>query len=187
MSYIQNGGYYTEYGTPTPTNSPLAPPDYVPPPVTPTVFTSTFKPTALSTYNRTEGFVSTYYGPTAAQGKYTGMTGWVEGRITFGTNVANYWQGGYNITVQMRLHRKNSTHGSSSAVKPDPDNFLAGGLSTWPTAGAVRGGWSDWASVSSAEFSTTTDKEFRFYSPTLDTGYAIWDDAEVEVTVTKDV
>ena len=174
--------FYNETGTLTPTNS-----AYSPPAVTPTVFTSTFKPTALSTYNRTEGFVSTYYGSTAAQGKYTGMSGWVEGRITFGTNVANYWQGGYNISVRMRLHRMNSTHGTSAAVKPDPDNFLAGGLSTWPTAGAIRGGWSDWASVSSAEFPTSTNKEFRFYSPTLDTGYAFWDDAEVEVTVTKDV
>lgn len=181
-SHVSSQGIFALNGTLTETNS-----GFTTPPTTPTVFSSVFKPSKLETYNRTEGYISSYYGSTAAQGKYTGMAGWLEGRITFGTNVANYWQGGYNISVQMRLHRKDSTHGLSSAVKPDPDNFLAGGSTTWPTAGALRGGWSEWASVASSEFSTTASKEFRFYSGVLDSGYAIWDDAEVKVTVTKDI
>lgn len=152
------------------------------PPTTPTVFSSVFKPAKIYTKNHGSSSISTYYGATAAQGKYTGMEHYEDGYFDFGRNVYDYHQGGTNVSIQLRLHRKNSTHGPSAGVEPDPDNFTP----TGSFSSVTRGAWGNWVTVPTALF-TATGAILRFYSSLLDAGYAIWDDAEVKVTVTKDV
>ena len=173
-----DNGYMIEQGTANPTDS-----TFIKPPTVSKTFSTVIKKAKLDTLNYTTGYMATsYYGANAAQGRYTGMTGWMEGQITFDKTVPNYWEGATSKTVQMRLHRKNTSHGQSAAVKPKPNNFTA----SWGT-GAIRGGWTSWATVPASLFNEGGNTLLKFRGTVLDSDYAIWDDAEVKITITKDV
>lgn len=108
--------------------------------------------------------------------------GWKDGRVRMGAEVYNFFNGGTAISIRMRLRRKNTTHGSSGAVYPAPYNHSA----SFPS-GAVRGGWTGWATVPSSLF-TSGGATLTYYNGVSGSaGYAIWDAIEVEVTVTKNV
>lgn len=174
---FKSSGFIIAEGTLTETNS-----SYSPPASTPTVFVGTFVPTSIKTYNHDTSTIDTTYGDNAAQGKWYTMSYWKDAVLAFDSDIYNYWQGGYNVTVEMRLRRKNSTHGTSSGVAPVPYNF-----SPSEAFNAVaRGAWTDWTTVPSSVFGSG-GATLKFYSSVLDSGYAIWDACEVRVTVTKDV
>lgn len=149
-----------------------------PPPVTNTKLTQIFTAATFDTLSYGSS-VNSYYGSTAAQNKWTtGMTSWQQARIRMGSAVRDFYSGGSNISVRMRLRRKNSSHGYTSAISPTPSNFSCS------MSGAVRGGWTGWGSVSYGTFGTSVD--LRLGSNTY-SNYAIWDAIQVEVTVTKPI
>lgn len=167
----------TIHGTLNPTAS-----TFSVPPVTAKTFTAVFSPTSMYTVNHDTASVDGYYGATAAQGKYSGMSYWKDGVMTFGPDIYNYWQGGYNVLVEMRVRRKNSSHGSSAGVVPQAYNF-----SPSEAFNAIgQGGWSEWTTVPAAVFGAG-GATLKFYNGNLNSGYAIFDAAEVKVTVTKNV
>lgn len=179
VSNIGNdNGYIVEQGTQTPTDS-----MFQKPPTVRKTFTTIIKKVKLDTFNYTSGYMATsYYGSNAAQGRYTGMTGWMEGQVTFDKTVPNYWKGAVTKKVEMRLRRKNTSHGGSAPVKPKASNFTA----SWAT-GATRGGWTSWGTIPVSAFTEGGNSLFKFRGTVLNSDYAIWDDAEVKVTITKDV
>jgi len=139
---------------------------YSPPPVTNETFTQVFSSATFDTLVHGTTSVDSYYGSTATQNRWDSSMGWKDGRVRLSSAIYNFFNGGANISIRYRLRRKNSTHGSSLAVKPAPYNHSAS-FST----GATRGGWT-----------------LTFYNGVQGTsGYAIWDAIEVEVTVTKQV
>lgn len=176
-TYTSVGSIYS-YGTITPTNS-----SYSPPAATPTVFTSTFVHTSVYTVVHDTTTVDTYYGASACQNRWDSTMGWKDGVFTFGSDIYNYWQGGYNVLIEMRLRRKNSAHGSSGGVAPAPYNF-----SPSEAFNAVgRGIWTDWTTVTSSVFGSG-GATLKFYNGVQGSaGYAIWDAVEVKVTVTKNI
>lgn len=177
---VNNNGQYETNGTNTPTAS-----AYAPPAQTDQTFTGVYSPTQINTYSYEYGAISSHYGTTAAQNRWDSSTGMFRGQIQFGADLYNYIQdrkAGTTPTVQIRLRRKNSTHGTSSAVTPRPYNFT-------PTAGftgATRGGWSGWATIPYTLI-TASGFQFQFYDNTTGYSYAIWDAAEVKVTKVKTV
>lgn len=173
--YAPDGLAVTNNVTPTTTA-------FAAPAVTPTVFTGLFVPASMYTVNHDTTSVDSYYGATAAQGRYSGMSYWKDGVMTFGADIYNYWQGGYNVTVEMRVRRKNSSHGTSAGVVPTAYNF-----SPSEAFNAIgQGVWSEWTTVPSSVFGAS-GATLKFYNGNLNSGYAILDAAEVRVTVTKDV
>ncbi|WP_312459472.1 phage tail spike protein [Proteiniclasticum sp.] len=155
---------------------------YSPPAVTSKTFVQTFTGGIFDTIKHGTTSISTYYGASAAQNRWDSSVGWVDGRIRFGSEIYNFLNGGSNISIRMRLRRKNSSHGSSGAVMPAPYNHSA----SFPS-GATRGGWTGWATVSSSLF-TSSGATLTYYNGVQGiNGYAIWDAVEVEVTVTKQV
>ena len=176
-NYNDDLGYVITQGTLTPTDS-----AFNKPPLTNKTFTYEIPAKSLSTYNYTSGFVSSYYGNNAAQGRYTGMTGWMEGRVVFGTNVASKFAGATSIKTYVKLKRSKPGHGPSAAVKPKSYGFTA----TWAT-GATLGGWSSYAEVPSSLFTTSGDTTLKFRGTVMDSDYAIWEDAMVKVVVVKRV
>jgi hypothetical protein len=155
---------------------------FSPPPVTNQTFTQVFSTAILDTLVHGTTTVDSYYGSTATQNRWDSSMGWKDGRVRMGNEIYNFFAGGSNITIKYRLRRKNSTHGTSLAVKPAPYNHSAS-FST----GALRGGWTSWATVSSSLF-TSAGATLTFYNGVQgSSGYAIWDAIEVEVTVTKQV
>ena len=152
------------------------------PPVTAQTSTAVFGPTSMYTVNHDTVSVDSYYGAAAAQGKYSGMSYWKDGIMTFGPDIYNYWQGGYNVLVEMRVRRKNSSHGSSAGVVPTAYNFTPS--EAFNAIG--QGVWSEWTTVPAAVFGSG-GATLKFYNGNLNSGYAILDAAEVRVTVTKDV
>lgn len=177
---VYSEGWYLENGTITLTGSAYSPPAQSEQP-----FTASFAPTALSTYTLA-GEWSTYYGSTAAQNRWDTSSPMTKGKIKFGADLYKYIadrKAGTTPTVKIRLRRKNSTHGTSSAVTPTPFNFT-------PTAGftgATRGGWSGWATIPYTLIGSG-GYEFQFMTqPSGSTGnsYAIWDYAEISVSKVK--
>lgn len=152
------------------------------PPVTNETFTQVFTAATFDTLVHGTTSVDSYYGSTATQNRWDSSMGWKDGRIRMNNAIYNFFNGGSNISIRYRLRRKNSTHGSSLAVKPAPYNHSAS-FST----GATRGGWTSWATVPSSLF-TSAGATLTFYNGVQGSaGYAIWDAIEVEVTVTKQV
>lgn len=172
-----SGLWYTQ-GTLTPTAS-----TYSPPATSPKEFKGTFSPTKLETYTP-GGVWSSYYGATAAQNRWDSSNPMCEGRITFGSDVFDYINdrdAGNAPTVRIRLRRRNSTHGTSSAVTPTPYNFVPTGFT-----GATRGGWTGWATIPYDQIGSS-GFTFKFYNNTQGNTYAIWDAAEIEVAKIKTV
>lgn len=155
---------------------------YSPPAITSKTFTHTFRTATFDSLHHGTSNVSAYYGASAAQNRWDSQTGWFDGRIRFGSEIYNFFNGGSNISIRMRLRRKNTSHGSSAAVIPAPYNHSA----SFPS-GATRGGWTGWATVPSSLF-TSGGATLTYYNGVQGSaGYAIWDAIEVEVTVTKNV
>jgi len=176
-----NAPAYEDFGTIHGTLNPTASTFNVPP-VTAKTFTAVFGPSSMYTVNHDTASVDSYYGATAAQGRYSGMSYWKDGVMTFGSNIYNYWQGGYNVIVEMRVRRKNSSHGTSAGVVPTAYNF-----SPSEAFNAIgQGIWSEWTTVPAAVFGSG-GATLKFFNGNLNSGYAILDAVEVRVTVTKDV
>lgn len=155
---------------------------YSPPPVTSKEFIQVFNGATFDSLHHGTSNVSAYYGASAAQNRWDSQTGWFDGRIRFGSEIYNFFNGGSNISIRMRLRRKNTSHGSSAAVMPAPYNHSA----SFPS-GATRGGWTGWATIPSSLF-TSGGATLTYYNGVQGSaGYAIWDAIEVEVTVTKTV
>lgn len=155
---------------------------YNPPAVTSKTFVQIFTGGIFDTIKHGTTSISTYYGASAAQNRWDSSVGWVDGRIRFGSEIYNFFNGGSNISIRMRLRRNNSSHGSSGAVMPAPYNHSA----SYPS-GATRGGWTGWATVPSSLF-TSGGATLTYYNGVQGSaGYAIWDAVEIEVTVTKNV
>ena len=155
---------------------------YNPPAITSKTFTHTFRTATFDTIQHGTSTVSAHYGATAAQNRWDSSNAWYNGRIRFGSEVYNFFNGGSAISIRMRLRRKNSSHGNSGAVTPAPYNHSA----SYPS-GATRGGWTGWATVPSSLF-TSGGATLTYYNGVQGiNGYAIWDAVEVEVTVTKNV
>lgn len=155
---------------------------YNPPAITNKTFTHTFRTATFDSLHHGTSNVSAYYGASAAQNRWDSSTGWFDGRIRLGAEIYNFFNGGSNISIRMRLRRKNTSHGSSAAVMPAPYNHSA----SFPS-GATRGGWTGWATVPSSLF-TSGGATLTYYNGVQGSaGYAIWDAIEVEVTVTKNV
>ena len=156
---------------------------YSPPAVTPTVFVGTFGHTSVYTVAHDTANVDSYYGASGAQNRWDSSMAWKDGVFTFGGDIYNYWQGGYNVLVEMRVRRKNSSHGSSGGVAPAPYNFAPS--ESFNAVG--RGIWTEWTTVPSSVFGSG-GATLKFYNGVSGaSGYAIWDAAEVKVTVTKNV
>lgn len=169
----------TTYGVIENAGTSLVPSAYAPPSITSQVYTSTFSSATFDTLVYGTSNVDSYYGASAAQNRWDSSMGWKQGRIRMGAEVYNFYNGGSAITVKVRLRRKNSSHGNSGAVLP-------AGIGTFAT-GALRGGWTSWATVSTSLFGAG-GADLRLYNGTTGaSGYAIWDAIEVEVTVTKNV
>lgn len=155
---------------------------YSPPAVTPKTFIQYFTSATFDTLVHGTSNVNSYYGASAAQNRWDSSVSWCDGRIRFGAEVYNFFAGGSNIQVQIRLRRKNSSHGNSGAVMPAPYNHSA----SFPS-GATRGGWTGWATVPSSLF-TSGGATLTYYNGVQGiNGYAIWDAVEVWVSVTKNV
>lgn len=160
----------------------ITPSSYAPPSVTSQTFTATFTNAVFDTLVHGTSNTNPYYGASAAQNRWDGSVSWCDGRIRFGPEIYNFFAGGSNIQVQIRLRRKNSSHGNSGAVMPAPYNHSA----SFPS-GATRGGWTGWAAISSSYF-TSGGADLRYYNGIQGlNGYAIWDAVEVWVSVTKNV
>jgi len=152
------------------------------PPVTSQQFIQTFNPTSLYTVNHDTTSVDSYYPNQAAQGRWSGMSYWKDGVIKFGADVANFFAGGTGTVVEIRVRRRNSTHGTSSGVVPTAYGWTPGSAFNALT----RGAWSNWVTVPAALF-TGSGATLKFYNGTLNSGYAILDAAEVRVTTTKNI
>lgn len=172
------GHHYIEQGTVSRVNS-----SYSVPPVTNKTFTQTFTSATFDTLIYGTSNLNTYFGDAAAQNRWDSLSGhWNEGRIRFSRAIFDFYSGGSSVSIRMRLRRRNTTHGASTAVFPRPRNHMASFAS-----GALRGGWSGWATVPSSLF-TSSGADLRYYNGVQGSaGYAIWDAVEVEVTVTKQV
>lgn len=158
------------------------PSEFSPPAITAKVFTQTFTTAVFETLVHGTTNVDSYFGAAAAQNRWDSTTGWKDGRIRFGAEIFDFFNGGSSITVQIRLRRKNSTHGNSGDVLPAPCNHSA----SFPS-GATRGGWTGWATISSSYF-TSGGASLTYYNGVSGiNGYAIWDAVEVWVQVTKNV
>ena len=89
------------------------------------------------------------------------------------------------------MRRKNTSHGASAAIKPDPANFSSTAFSS--ASGAVQGGWTGWGNLTVSNFSTSGNTLLTIGTGKTDVNYnpyryyAIWDIAEVEVTKIKNV
>ena len=143
------------------------------------IFKSVFSNVSLDTLSNGGNYVSAYYGKAAAQNKWTGMTTWAMGRIKMGNAIQQYIEGGSSVSIKMRMHRKNTSHGApSSAISPTPSNF------TCSMSGAKQNEWTGWGNISSVYFGSTVD--LRIGANTF-SNYAIWDAVQFEVTVTKQV
>ncbi|WP_313127526.1 phage tail protein [Proteiniclasticum ruminis] len=172
----QDTGFAREYNL-IPTNS-----SYSPPAITSKTFTQTFTSATFDTLVHGTSNPNPYYGASAAQNRWDSSVSWCDGRIRFGPEIYNFFAGGSNIQVQIRLRRKNSSHGNSGAVMPAPYNHSA----SFPS-GATRGGWTGWATIPSSLF-TTEGATLTYYNGVQGlNGYAIWDAVEVWVSVTKNV
>lgn len=148
------------------------------PPVTSKTFERYFTTATFDTLHN-GGSVDSYYGSTGAQNRWTGMSGWKLARIRMGGEVAAFIAGGTGVQIQMRLHRKDSSHGyPSSAIPPTPSNFSCS------MTGAIRNGWTGWGVISSSYFGSSVD--LRLGSNTY-SNYAIWDGIEVWAKVTKNI
>jgi hypothetical protein len=183
-----SGGLTLLSGTPSATNS-----GFAPPPTSDKTFVQTFRATSLKT-KTTTGEWQTYYGDTAAQNRWAASSPYSVGQIVFPDAVYKFIadrKAGTTPTIKIRMRRKNTSHGSSSAIKPDPANFSSTAFSS--AAGAVQGGWTGWGNLTVSNFSTSgntlltvgTGKTDANYNPYR--YYAIWDIAEIEVTKTKNV
>lgn len=168
-----SGHYYTT-GTITDSASTFATP-----PTTPTVLTEQFYKSSMYTYLHGTSTRATYYGNTAVQGKWNTMSSFMDGYITFSREAYDFVQGGTNTSVELWVYRSSDAHGTSSPVTPDPDNF------TGTFTGATRGQWVK-ATISSS-YLTASGSVFRFYSPVVDDGYAIFSNAYLKVTTTKNL
>lgn len=169
-------GHYFASGTITKTAS-----AYSPPAATAKTFTAIFKPKKIYTKHHGTNTISTYYGNNAAQGKWDGMANWEDACFDFGSEIAEFLEGGTNPVVKIRLHRKNTTHGPSTGVAPDPYSFSLSGFT-----GVNRGAWGNQVTGSPTLF-PSSGTTLKFYSSVLNSGYAIWDDLEVEASVTRTV
>lgn len=157
--------------------------NFAPPTIVPQIFISTFGHLSIYTVAHDTASVDSYYGASAAQNRWDTSMGWKDGVFTFGSDIYNYWQGGYNVLVEMRVRRKNSTHGSSGGVAPAPYNFTPSEAFN----AVARGAWTEWTTVPSSVFGSG-GATLKFYNGVAgSSGYAIWDAAEVKVTVTKNV
>lgn len=172
-----NGGFTFQSGTVARTAS-----TQMVPGVVDTEIKQVFSPSAIYTYHHNTTNKSSYYGATAAQNRWDTSTGWYDGVFKFGPEIYNLINGGTGITIRMRVRRKNSTHGTSNPVIPTPAFTV-----TQPFASAaLRGAWSGWAELPTSLF-TASGVELEFYDGSTGSKYAIWDAAEIEVTVTKSV
>lgn len=149
------------------------------PPVTNKTFVRLFTNADFDTLSNGGTYVSSYYGPTAAQNRWPGNPTWSLGRIRMGREIKDFIAGGTGISIRMRLHRADTSHGyPSSAIPPTPNNFSCS------MTGAIRNGWTGWGAIDKSYFGDTVDLRLgsNAYS-----NYAIWDAIDVEVTVTKNI
>ena len=167
--------------------------NFQPPATSDKTFTQTFRATSLKTKTST-GDWQTYYGDTAAQNRWASTSPSSVGQITFSDAVYKFIadrKTGTTPTIRIRMRRKNTSHGSSNAIKPDPANFSSTAFST--VSGAVQGGWTGWATLAVSNFSTSGNTLLTVGTGKTDVNYdphryyAIWDIVEIEVTKTKNV
>lgn len=178
-----NAPPYEDYGTIHGTLVPTASTFNVPP-VTSKTYTQIFGHTQMATWVHGSTSVDSYYGAAAAQNRWDSSMGWKDGIAKFGAEPYNFFNGGSNIIVRIRLRRKNSTHGSSGGVVPAPNNYAATGFNA-----VLRGEWSAWATITNptALFGSGGVNLKHYNGVSGASGYAIWDAAQVEVTVTKTI
>ena len=170
-------GHYFTTGTIT-----AAPTQYMQSAPVAQTYTETFYPSSMLTYKHGTTTRSTYYGNTAAQGKYSGMPSAVDGVIKFGTDAYDFTVGATITKIELSVYRTNTSHGPIAGVQPLPDDFTS-----TPAFNAIgRGVWSNWVVVPNAEL-TSTGASFKFYHPTLNSGYAIFSNAKLRITVSKTV
>lgn len=179
--YTMNQGVVHDYVN-VELNSVYLPPATPPPSKVPQTFTQVFTSATIDTLVHGKTDVNPYYGASAAQNRWDSSKGWNDGRIRFGAEVSNFIASGYGANVQIRLRRKNSSHGNSGAVMPAPYNHSA----SFPS-GATRGGWTGWASLSPSLF-TSGGATLTYYNGVQGvSGYAIWDAVEVWVQIVREV
>lgn len=108
--------------------------------------------------------------------------------MSFGADLYNFIadrKAGTTPTLQMRVRRKNSTHGSNygpDLPSPKPENFTPS-----PAFGKLaRGQWSAWVTIPYTLI-TSGGYVFSFYNGSTGNDYAIFDAAEISVTKIKNV
>lgn len=162
-----------------------APSSYSPPAVTTKEFKRLFTVATFDTISLASGKVNSAFGPAAVQNRYSSAYTMNEGRIRLGREIYDFIQGGSGVSIRMRLKRMDSSHGSSGAVLPTPKS---GNHSASYPSGAVRGGWTGWATGINPALFTAAGADLRYYNGvTGASAYAIWDGIEIEVTVTKNI
>lgn len=133
---------------------------------------------------------NTYFGTRAAQNRWSTATPQNRGVFVFDSAPFDFYSGGSSITAQIKFRRLNTSHGISGAVQPRIWKINGVEVNLTGT-GAVRGGDSGWITITN--FTTrfpSGGATIELYRPGGLTGgdsYAIWDRAELEVTVTKTI
>ena len=138
-----------------------------------------FYKTSMYTNLRGTSTRATSYGARAVQGRVSSMATAMDGYITFNREAYDFIQGGTNTTVKLWVYRTANAHGYSAPAIPTPDNFSAS------FGGAALGQWVS-ATISSS-YLTSSGATFKFYSPNVNSGYAIFSNAYLEVTTTKTI
>ena len=177
-------GFLQNNGSLTATNSAFSPPAQ-----SDQTFTQVFTPTSL--YTEVGGVKSTFYGKTAAQNRWSTDYGYATGFIAFGSDAGAFFtdrKAGTTPTVEIRLRRLNTSHGTASAVAPTPKNFSPYGGTSF--VGAARGAWTattgTWTKVDPSLI-TAAGFTFQFNNDTTGNTYSIWDAAELRITKVKTV
>ena len=170
-------GAYHAIGTLTGTASTYSPPAQVP-----TDFTQTFDPIDIYTTVYGSSTRSTYYVDVAVQGRWNTMGSAQVGYFVFGSAVKTFMGEGTVKSVKLKIRRENSTHGLTTDIKPIPYNFTP--TSSFVSTVCTRGEWSNQVSIDPATIGASSTT-FSFYSSVVDSGYAKFDAAQLEVVVTK--
>lgn len=155
---------------------------YQVPDTKPVRFNTIYKPTKIYTTGYGETWIATYYGNTAAQGRWHTMDTAMVANFDFGRDIYRYLNDGTDPYVEIRFRRKSSSHGQSAGVAPKPYHFS----SNSSFSAVPRGGWTNWVGVPTGTF-PSGGTTLTLYSSSVDTGYAIWDACEVRVWITKEV
>ena len=139
--------------------------------------TTTIAPSSIYTVNHGTTTVDSYFESSAVQGKWTGMSYSKDGVFVFPTStLLSMLSGAVEVHYfQMRIRRKNSTHGYSAAVAPVASNFSAS------FNAVLRGEWTNWANISTSLIDGSS-MLLKIYT-SVQTGYLIADSAEIRLSV----